>query len=162
MNRTAGLIAVSTLILAGCGPQPVKDSAVLDALRMDRPGFEQAVGWMNEKPAIQSVDRRSDGSVTTVPANVDARRVQGLERFMGRHGITHVGSPPDGGKVGFVMSGSGLGVSGQAKSLVYSQVAPNDGPLVADTDVEMAKPSERWRVVRRSVGDGWYIENSCC
>ncbi len=129
---------------------------------MDRTGFQDAVDLMTAEPLIQRVALTSNGSVSAQPADADKTRVQALSEFMEKQGIESVGaSPARPTIVQFNMYSSGIVTSGQLKSIVFSQAAP-DGPVVADTEVEIAKQQDQWRVVYRRLDEDWYIRNSCC
>lgn len=117
---------------------------------------------MTAEPLIQRVALTSNGSVSAQPADADKTRVQALSEFMEKQGIESVGaSPARPTIVQFNMYSSGIVTSGQLKSIVFSQAAP-DGPVVADTEVEIAKQQDQWRVVYRRLDEDWYIRNSCC
>ena len=147
---------------ASCGEfdPTARDAALAQRFEMDRAGFQGAVDLMTAEPMIQSVDLATDGSFVVQPANAEQGRVQVLVDFMEKQDIEHIGASPT-GAVGFNMYGSGIGASGQAKSILFSQ-SPPDGLIVPDTDVEMAKQQDQWRVVSRRLDENWYIENSCC
>lgn len=161
-GRTLAILSAGVVLaLTGCAPPPVSDDVVIATLKMDQQGFDQAVAWITAAPVLAHVDLREAG-VSATPADVDPDRLEPLAAFMRRHGINSVGASPDGRTVSFQMSASGIGASGQLKELTYSRQRSADWTMVPDTDQEMAKPSDRWRVVYRDLGDGWYVENSCC
>lgn len=152
------------MLSVGCGELDprARDAALAEQFAMDRTGFQGAVALMTAEPVIQRVDRRSDGSVTAQPIGADPARVRALADFMEKHEIPSAeAGPPSSPTVAFRMYSSGIAVSGQLKSIRYSQTPP-DGPVVQDTDVEMAQRSDQWRVVYRRLADDWYIVNSCC
>ncbi|WP_339933407.1 hypothetical protein [uncultured Brevundimonas sp.] len=152
------------MLSVGCGELDprARDAALAEQFEMDRTGFQDAVDLMTTEPVMQRVDRRSDGSVSAQPLGADPARVGALAGFMEKHEILTVeGGPPNTSTVAFRMYSSGIAVSGQLKSILYSQTPP-DGPVVQDTDVEIAQPSDQWRVVYRRLADDWYIKNSCC
>ncbi|WP_298744768.1 hypothetical protein [uncultured Brevundimonas sp.] len=157
------LIGLCSLSVA-CGELDARarDEALIERFEMDRTGFQNAVDLMTAEPVIQRVDLRSDGSVSVQPTDTDNARVQALADFMKKQGINSVGAGPTRPiTVSFHMHSSGIATSGQLKTLLFSPVAP-DGPVVPDTDVEIATQQDRWRVVYRRVAENWYIGNSCC
>lgn len=147
---------------ASCGEvdPTARDAALAQRFEMDRAGFQRAVDLMTAEPMIQSVDLATDGSFVVQPAKADQARVQVLVDFMEKQDIEQVGASPT-GAVGFNMYSSGIVTSGQLKSILFSQSSP-DGPIVPDTDVEMAKQQDQWRAVYRRLDENWYIGNSCC
>ena len=152
----------ASVVIAACGDVPAasRDAALIEQFEHDRTGFTSAVTVMTAEPRIQRLDLRSNGTAATDPADAAPDRTAKLTEFMRAHDIRSIGSSPD-GSVSFQMFTSGIVTSGQLKALDFLTTEP-DGPVVADTDAEIAKSSDKWRVVYRRVDDGWYIRNSCC
>lgn len=165
--RLATAIALCGSTIASCaGPQPPSDAEIIAAFERDWAGYEEIVRLMSTDPRITFVGRGAAGAWTVEPA-ADAGRVAKITDFLGRHDIKSVGAIPEGPPVvGFVVSAQGLAVSGRAKSIEYDArpagEASDSGRPVADTDVAMREPSDRWRVVRRDIGDGWFVRHACC
>lgn len=138
------------------------DEVIIAQFEFDRLGFESAVEAITAEPRITSIEIRSHGATSVEPKGINAERISAVTELMVRHDIDVVSAAPEGPKsVNFMVSAQGLGVSGHAKSLVYDE-GRVDGLTVTDTDAEIAKPSDRWRVVYRHISDGWYIRNACC
>jgi hypothetical protein len=152
---------LSLLAIAGCAPAPVSDSEAIAMLNSDRPGFEQAVEDMSRPSQISEIMVRAD-SVEVSPTSADPARVERLRHFMISHAISRISHHE--GTTSFVVSSSGLGVSGTMKSLVFEATGlmteSGAGDAVSDTDVAVRAKREQSVLAYRKVGDGWFIRNS--
>lgn len=149
--------AATLIMSAGClqrEPAP-SDAELIARLKANPAAFNDAVQNMTTEPIIARIE-----TVASPSQSVEPREAR-LQLFMADQGVEAIETRPDGRLVSFTMFTGGLGVSGQMKSLSYSAVTP-EGEVVADTDAEIAQDDRRWRVAVRSIGDGWYIQNSCC
>lgn len=162
ISRRTLLAAASLAALASCStPPPRTDAAIIEMLRNDQAGFDQAARTIIMEPPIREF-RVTDGASEVEPAGIPAERRQWLTGFLRSHdvsGIQHYH-----GRVSFIVSASGLGVSGQQKTLIFETARRITGidadTLVPDTDAAVAVDPTRSTLAYRDLGDGWFIRNS--
>ena len=151
-------------MVSACAEPVPSDAALIETMRLDRAGFEEAIRVACETPAITHFELRGQRPPKTTPASLAPVRVQSLQTFVTNHDISRMYfecGPPI--FASFDVASVGLGVSGQLKRLIFSPSGMSEnvgGALVADTDVGVAANSERWTQVHRDIGDGWFISNS--
>jgi hypothetical protein len=129
-------------------------------LQHDRSGFEEAVRLVMMDPPVRELRMRR-GELEVTPVAIAPERLLRLRDFMGRHDLERI---EHFGRVSFTVSGAGLGVSGQSKTLHFEPTGrvteAGAGPLVSDTDRAVAADRTRSILVYRDLGDGWFIRNS--
>lgn len=160
----SGVAGAVCLWVSACGEPVRTDAALIEELRFNRAGFEEAIQVACETPAITDFELRSGQPPETRPASLDPIRVQSLRTFMEKHAVSRAyfecGSPV---VASFDVASVGLGVSGQSKKLMFSPGGVPEsfgGPLVADTDAAIAAGNGKSVTVHRDIGDGWFIRNS--
>lgn len=160
MRATAAAL-FGLVMLGACAPSPPADQEIIALHEAHAGDFDRAVAVLFAEPAITRMERKGDIWIVT-PSDAPADRVTWLGEFMDRTGISVAdAADPRGRRVKFVFYAAGLSISGQMKSLIYTELPP-DGEVVADTDAAVAEDDRRWRLLIRPVATSWYIENSCC
>ena len=161
MMRASILLALTTLVLAGCNPAVPRDAEIVATLNSDRAGFARASVIACETPPLRRAQIEGGRLMIDGAVSVSGQREHQINAFMQTHQVLQVSCEESG--VWFAMGLTGIIGSGQAKHLIFSPggVRENHGRgLVQDTDRAVSADPRPTGLAYRDLGGGWYIRNS--
>lgn len=142
------------LLMPGSGGPP-SDETMIRNLEQHREVFARLITMIREDKGLERVD--DDWTKPDDPATVGVspERIAEYRRLFAQAGIPRGFYSYSGGTtITFIAYTFGLSISGCAKSYIFTDVAPEE---LVDEPLDKLHGTSRG-LVRRRIGEGWYLE----